>query len=127
MPEGYKIDALLGSMGAFEWIGNHNKYRNNYDYNKSIFLVNMIHHFDNGFVLFREEESIPSPISVVHYEFYKDIEVLNKKLEGLEEQIQCVVSEDSRVKNNVLPGQSQNPNLWDYADGVDTMAFLLSL
>ncbi len=127
VPEGYKFDALLGSMNDFAWIGNHNKYRNNYDYNKSIFMVNQIPHFDNGFVLLREEASIPSPISVVHYEFYRDLNELNKKLAHKQDEIQCIVSEDNQVKNKVLPGQSQKPNLWDYADGVDTMEFLLSI
>ncbi len=127
VPAGYKFDDLLGSMSEFEWVGNHNKYRNNYDYNKSIFLVNRVTHFDNGFVLLREDEAIPSPISVINYEFYNDIDKLNRILEIRKKEIQCVVSEDSRVKNNILPGESQNPNLWDYADGVDTMQFLLTL
>ncbi|MBU1012430.1 MAG: acyl-CoA reductase [Bacteroidetes bacterium] len=127
VPEGYKFDHLLGSMGQFEWMKNHHKYRNNYDYNKSILLVNRIKHFDNGFVLLREESSIPSPISVLHYEYYKDIEELNDSLDLQSESIQCIISEDTSVKKSLLPGQSQQPNLWDYADGIDTMEFLLTL
>ena len=127
VPIGYKFDDLLGSMGQFEWISNHHKYRNNYDYNKSILLVNRVPHFDNGFVLLREESSIPSPISVVHYEYYNDVEELNDSLDSQREFIQCIVSEDQKVKKSLFPGTSQQPNLWDYADGIDTMEFLLAL
>jgi len=127
VPQGYKFDELLGSMEQFEWISNHHKYRNNYDYNKSILLVNRVPHFDNGFVLLREESSISSPISVVHYEYYKDVEELNDSLDSQSEFIQCIISEDRSVKKSLFPGQSQQPNLWDYADGIDTMEFLLAL
>lgn len=127
VPEGFDFEPLLVSFGKFEWIKNHYKYQNNYDYNKSIFLVNGIQHYDNGFVLLREEASIPSPISVLHYEFYKNIEELNIKLKGLEHQLQCIISEDAKVENHLLPGQSQKPDLGDYADGIDTLDFLLTI
>ncbi|PKP32843.1 MAG: acyl-CoA reductase [Bacteroidetes bacterium HGW-Bacteroidetes-17] len=127
VPEGYKFDHLLSSTGQFDWLSNHHKYRNNYDYNKSILLVNRIKHFDNGLVLLREESSVSSPISVLHYEYYREIEKLNEVLDSQSEFIQCIISEDSNVNNSLFPGQSQQPDLWDYADGIDTMEFLLTL
>ena len=127
VPRAYNFDSLFESMRAFEWVRNHHKYRNNYDYNKSILLVNNVSHFDNGFVLLKEDTSISSPISVVFFEYYKDIQKLNLQLEKRKEEIQCIVSEDCRVNNNLAPGQTQRPNLWDYADGVDTMEFLMTL
>ena len=127
VPANYDFIPLLESMTDFEFVANHHKYRNNYDYNKSILLVNRVQHLDNGFVLLKEDVSLSSPISVIHYEHYKDLNQLKKQLANQDDLIQCVVSEDNIVDKSIFPGQSQKPNLWDYADGVDTMDFLLSL
>ncbi len=127
VPVNYNFSPLLESMTNFEFVANHNKYRNNYDYNKSILLVNRVPHLDNGFVLLKEDTSIASPISVIHYEYYQDLNELRKQLAADKDLVQCVVSEENINEESVLLGQSQNPNLWDYADGIDTIEFLLSL
>jgi hypothetical protein len=66
-------------------------------------------------------------MSVLHYEYYSDLTQVNKIIEHESENIQCVVSADDSIKGSILPGSAQHPKLWDYADGVDTMSFLLKL
>lgn len=80
---------------------------------------------DNGFLTLKEDSSYASPISSVFYEFYENIEDLQTRLETDAEQIQCIVSNDL-ITNSIAFGQTQNPQLWDYADNVDTITFLLT-
>ena len=84
-------------------------------------------HFDNGFLLLKEEESMASPVSVLHYGRYTDVEEVNDYIRKNSEDIQCVISNDPAVKSSIPPGTAQYPKLWDYADGVDTMEFLIGL
>jgi hypothetical protein len=94
---------------------------NNYEYYRSIFLLENISFLDNGFIILKEDQSIHSPIGVLHFEFYEDLNILESNLHDLKNNIQC------RVGENGLPfGSSQQPKLWDYADGIDTIDFLIS-
>ena len=79
---------------------------------------------DNGFLMLKEDESYSSPIATVFYEHYESPERLKNRLEGDREKIQCIVSRDL-VEEEVNYGQTQQPGLSDYADGVDTVEFLL--
>jgi hypothetical protein len=107
-------------------VGNH-KYFNNYEYNKAIFLVNSRAHFDAGTVLLVNEEQMASPVSVLNYEYYKEEQALRNRLMLATDKIQCVVSDSNSIPDTIPFGKSQQPELWDYADGVDTMGFLLGL
>lgn len=127
LPDGLSIEEILPFFEDYSFLADHNKYRNNYDYHKSIFLINRIEHRDNGFLLAREETSLMSPISVIHTETYHSVDLLNTHLYQMREQIQCIVSCHKDVKNSIPPGRSQLPELWDYADGTDTMEFLMKL
>ena len=127
LPIDYCFDPLFENMIHFISIYNHNKYANNYDYNKSVYLMNQIQHFDNGFVILKEDEGLSSPIGVVYFQYYESIENVNKYLELNKEQIQCIVSGNKNIKNAIPFGQAQQPELWDYADNLDTMEFLLNL
>lgn len=127
VPKGYKFDTFFESIEDFKSIADHHKYTNNYDYNKSIFLVNMDKHLDNGFLLVKEDERLASPLAVLYYEEYADIAELDKKLLAQEDQIQCIISNEHLSMKRVAFGESQCPALWDYADGVDTMGFLRGL
>jgi hypothetical protein len=127
VPEGYSFIEFFESIEDFSYIGDHSKYRNNYDYNKSIFLVNGDVHFDNAFLLLKEDTRLASSSSVLHYEYYKDIDQVNNIIEQEAQNIQCVVSIDSSITGSISPGTAQHPKLWDYADGVDTVDFLLKL
>jgi hypothetical protein len=126
-PKGYKFDTFFESIEDFKSIADHHKYNNNYDYNKSIFLVNMDKHLDNGFLLVKEDERFASPLAVLYYEEYESITALDEKLVEQADQIQCIVSNESLSIETLRFGQSQCPALWDYADGVDTMGFLRGL
>ncbi len=126
-PSDYDIRAIFPALSDFEHIIHHNKYRNNYDYNKSILLVNKEAHLDTGFLLTKEDTNLVSPISVLFTEGYSSSDDLANKLSENINKIQCVVASEqlSRpIANGVYFGNAQVPNLWDYADGVDTIQFL---
>lgn len=119
-----QLQDLLGALEVYSPVGSHHKYHNNYDYNKSIYLVNLEDHLDNGFLLVKESEELVSPISVLFYEVYENEAQLAEKLTGLKAKIQCVVGLDA---DRVPFGTAQTPEPWEYADDVDTMTFLLGL
>jgi len=125
VPVGYSFDIFYESIADFVDVINHHKYRNNYDYFKSVYLVNRVTHLDNGFLILKQDESFASPPPVVFYEFYENQKQLNQLLDMKHEQIQCIVSIDNNIKNSILPGKAQQPELWEYADGIDTIGFLL--
>jgi hypothetical protein len=129
VPVDYDFGILFRAIESFQPIINHHKYNNNYDYNKSIYLVNQAKHLDNGFLLLKQDENIASPLAVLFYGFYNNLEDAAAKINSKKEAIQCVVS---GMKLNIeVPvvsfGESQQPRLWDYADGVNTMAFLQTI
>jgi hypothetical protein len=95
---------------------------NNHDYNNAVYLLKKIPFLDNGFLILKEDIAIASPISVLYHEFYADLKTLKQKLEAEKEKLQCVVG-----KNFIPFGKAQHPQLWDYADGADTMDFLLKI
>lgn len=117
---------LLDKLEDWNPIGNHNKYFNNYEYHKAIFLVEKMAHLDNGFLLVREEPSLGCPVGVLHYQTYGTLDQMKAEVEIHKDSIQCLVaSENLGFENSVPFGKAQSPELWDYADGVDTMEFLL--
>lgn len=129
VPKGYNFNFFFESIEAYQPIINHHKYNNNYDYNKSIYLVNSDKHFDNGFLLLKEDERLASPLAVLFYEYYDNLDLAQKLLEGQSDKIQCIVSTAPlQVQNQVVDfGMSQRPALWDYADNIDTIEFLLNI
>lgn len=129
VPEGYDFNFFFESIESFNLIINHHKYNNNYDYNKSIYLVNSDKHFDNGFLLLKEDDRLASPLAVLYYGYYKDLASAQTLLEADSDKIQCIVSTAPlTLKTQVVDfGMSQQPALWDYADGVDTMFFLIKV
>ncbi len=129
VPKGYDFGILFRAIESFQPIINHHKYNNNYDYNKSIYLVNQAKHFDNGFLLLKQDENLASPLAVLFYDFYQDLDDAVAQINLKKEAIQCVVSgfKLNAAIQTVGFGQSQQPKLWDYADDVDTMAFLQTL
>lgn len=127
LPENFCFDMFFDNIQNYQEIYKHNKYANNYDYNKSVYLMNQIQHFDNGFVIVKEDIEFASPIGVLFYEYYKDLNDVKNILLTNKEQIQCVVSKPGIIENSVDFGKAQSPELWDYADNVDTMKFLLEL
>lgn len=123
-----QLTLLLDALSSHAEVASHHKYLNNYEYNKSIYLVNREPHLDNGFLLLRESTELVSPIGVLFYEVYADEAGLAARLAALDSQIQCVVGDSAHSSLARIPfGNTQCPSPWDYADGVDTLEFLLSL
>lgn len=128
VPEGYEFSKFYEAIESqHDYYVNHHKYFNNYEYNKSVYLINQEPHFDNGFLMTRETESLVSPISVLFYQKYTSASHLAELLASYEDKIQCIVSKKGSYPNSLPFGQAQSPTLFDYADGVDTMAFLTNL
>lgn len=126
IPEDYDFEPFF--KGVFSWkeiIHNH-KYINNYDYNKAVYLMDSFPLLDNEFMLLKEDSGFSSPISVLFYEKYTSKYAVKKILELEADNIQCVVTK-AGLPNEITFGKAQNPQLWDYADGVDTVDFLLRL
>ena len=127
VPEGYDFEPLLKILSGRKDIEVNHKYFNNYEYNKAIYLVNGTPHFDTGNVLLVEDTRYSSPVSVVFYETYSSVQALEERFKTEHESIQCIVSNIPGLSGKVDPGQSQQPRLWDYADGKDSLRFALSL
>ena len=126
VPKDYNFDNFFKAMYEYRDVIQYEKYANNYDYNKAVFLMSNFQLLDNEFLTIKEDTSYASPISSVFYEFYENLEEITARLNADAEQIQCVVSKNL-IPNSVAFGQTQQPRLWDYADNVDTLAFLNSL
>ncbi|HET8839557.1 MAG TPA: acyl-CoA reductase [Flavobacteriaceae bacterium] len=126
VPENYDFSSFFQAIFPWNPIVSHAKYANNYDYNKAVYLMSEFKLLDNGFLLLKEDTGFGSPIAVLFYEKYSDESVLKKKMKANKNQLQCIVS-NGIIKNSVEFGKTQFPELWDYADGVDTIDFLTKL
>lgn len=126
VPIGYNFDTFFKAIFEYQDVIHYEKYANNYDYNKAVFLMSNFKLLDNGFLTLKEDSSYSSPISSVFYEYYDALADLENRLINDEDQIQCVVS-NGLTKKSIAFGQTQKPQLWDYADNVDTLDFLISV
>ncbi|GAA4230692.1 acyl-CoA reductase [Postechiella marina] len=126
VPKGYKFDAFFESIYHWNTIVDKAKYANNYDYNKAVYLMSEFDMLENGFFMIKEDESFASPIATLFYEYYDSTKNLKEKLATKETQIQCIVS-NGFTENEISFGATQNPQLWDYADDVDSIKFLLAI
>jgi len=121
VPAGYDFVPLLRAFDKYKYFEDHHKFKNNYDYQLSIALLNNIFYMTNGSTLLLENDAIFTAISQLNYSFYTDEKILMDRLAG-NEDIQCIC-----CRSGIAFGQAQYPALMDYADGVDTMQFLLTL
>ncbi len=121
VPKNYDFLPLLEAFKKYNYLFDHNKYRNNYDYQLALLMLNRKYYMTNGSLILLENEPVFSPIGMLHYEYYDDVRKVEDSLEN-NESIQCVVG-----RNHVNFGKAQQPGILDYADGVDTEKFLLSL
>ncbi len=124
VPKGYNFEAFFSAIYDYNAIINSAKYANNYDYNKAVYLMSEFKLLENGFLMIKEDTSYASPIASLFYEYYEDKTTLASQLEAEKEQLQCIVAKGFD-KNEIAFGASQKPELADYADGVDTVEFLL--
>ncbi|MEQ9186644.1 MAG: acyl-CoA reductase [Cryomorphaceae bacterium] len=122
LPKGYDLNKIFAASLPFVYVMDNKKYANNYAYHRTLMMMQQRHVLENDVLLMAASESLFSPVSVLHYAYYEDIEQVEMELKAQEEQIQCVVS-----KTGVTFGKAQKPQMNDYADGVDTMHFLRNL
>ena len=133
IPQNYNLDTFFSAIVDFGDVINHNKYYNNHRYYHSIYLLNRENFLDNNFLMLQESPSeiIASPVATLYYERYNDLNDLFEKLFIVKDQIQCIAYNHTISspldKLRVSYGQTQSPEVWEYADGVDTMEFLLNL
>ncbi|MNJ95031.1 Acyl-CoA reductase (LuxC) [compost metagenome] len=123
VPKGYDFKAFFEAIFEYKDVIFYEKYANNYDYNKAVFLMSNFKLLDNEFLTLKEDSSYASPISSVFYEYYNNLDELKQRLATEHEQIQCIVS-NNLTDGSIAFGQTQKPGLLDYADNVDTIAFL---
>lgn len=126
-PAEYDFNRLLEIATGYVNLARHNKYGNNYDYYKSIFLINRVNFLDNGVFLLVQDNGLNSPVSVVYFEYYSNRQEVINYIEQNSENLQCVVSQIEYIPDRTDFGRSQCPNISDYADGTDTMKFLKNL
>jgi hypothetical protein len=128
VPEGYDVRNILKVWDLYEDINNHNKYRNNFDYSLALYLLNREEVLANNCVILRENSDVASRISCVHYEYYFDHEDLFEKMNAKRDDIQCIVGNTELNGFELFEfGQAQFPGIFDYADGVDTIQFLMNI
>lgn len=126
VPEDYDFDDFFGGMYAQSGVIESTKYANNYDYNKAVYIMSLFETLENGFLMIKEDENYASPIATVFYEKYASVQELKEKLKRDADKIQCIVA-DGFSENEVAFGQTQQPELWDYADGIDIIEFILKI
>ncbi|MCF8381153.1 MAG: acyl-CoA reductase [Bacteroidales bacterium] len=127
VPKDYDPRIILDNFSHYDYYGNHTKYANNYDYQRAILLINIVPFLDNGFLIFRENNSLNSPLACLHYEFYNSMEELKILIDRDKDKIQCIVSDPEYYEGAIDFGNSQYPDLKDFADNVDSIKFLLNL
>lgn len=122
LPEGFNLDRIFENFMGQAHLIQHHKYGNNYDYNRTVYLMNQIPFLDNNVFMLKEDEGIHAPLSVIYYEFYEKKSDVLKKLNELDEELQAIVG------HGFIPfGKAQSPDITDFADGVDTGKWLNSL
>ena len=126
IPRGYDLDLLFSAFFRHKDVVNHNKYVNNFDYNKAVYLMSKQKFIENGFIILKEDPKLGSPIGCLFYEFYDNNEEITELIKNNSESIQCVAS-NMNFDTNIKFGQAQCPNISDYADNNDTIKFLLKI
>lgn len=122
LPQGFDVNLIFGGLYPWASVLDNIKYAHNYDYNKAVFLMSEFDFLENGFFLLKQDSAIAAPIATGYYDYYENEQAVQTYLETHKNEIQCVVG-----KQHLPFGTSQKPQLWEYADQVDTLAFLQSL
>ena len=123
VPYKYDLNLIFGALYPYASLMDSAKYANNYDYNKAVYLMSLFDLLDNGFFMLKEDASYTSPVACLHYEYYEDAQMLEKKLIEDQDLIQCI-SSNQNTAGHFAFGKAQLPQLWDYADGKNTLDFL---
>jgi hypothetical protein len=126
VPKNYDFDVLFKAVYKWNPVINIRKYLNNYDYNKAVYIMSEFDIIENGFLMLKEDRRLSSPIATLFYEYYDNVSELKSKLKTISSEIQCIVANGFNSKE-IKFGSTQSPALKDYADGVDTVDFLLKI
>jgi hypothetical protein len=127
VPRNYSFDQLFAALDTYkEVVTQHNKYLNNLDYQKTLHLLNVVPFLDQGIVIFKQENSLASPIGVIHYQYYDNMDGVLKEILSFGDALQCIAGNAKRHASFVQWGETQFPKLTDYANGIDTLDFLNS-
>jgi hypothetical protein len=126
VPKNYDFDMLFKAVYKWNPVINIRKYLNNYDYNKAVYIMSEFDIIENGFLMLKEDRRLSSPIATLFYEYYDNVSELKSKLKAISSEIQCIVANGFNSKE-IKFGSTQSPALKDYADGVDTVDFLLKI
>lgn len=122
IPRDFDLSRLIPVWQGYSHLNDHPSWKNNYIYNRAIFMVNGEQFTDGGFFLLKEDKKLVSPPSVVYYQHYDRAVDIEKIVSLHSGKIQCITG-----KGYIAFGDAQQPDPWDYADNVDTIKFLLSL
>jgi len=126
VPKGYDLDLLFNAFFKHKDVINHNKYVNNFDYNKAVLLMSEEKFIENGFIILKKESKLGSPIGCLYYEEYEEINDIYNTIDNMSEHIQCVVG-NFHNNERINFGFTQCPKLHDYSDKIDTIDFLLKI
>jgi hypothetical protein len=128
VPEGYKFDSLFEAVYDYKFVLDNKKYNNNYEYNRAIYLLDLIPFLDNNFLMIREKEELHAPTSVLFYETYTNQDRLVEKINPLLPNLQCIVTNfEMKGLKTIALGHTQEPTIFDFADDVNTLDFLNSI
>jgi hypothetical protein len=128
IPIDFDMNRMIGAWEKHYEIIHHHKYANNYTYHKAILLMNLHEHLDTGYLLLNNKLEVHSPVSMLNYVKYHNIEEVSTFLEKESETIQCVASNALELNNqSVALGNTQKTMLWDYADNINTLQFLATI
>ena len=125
VPTGYDISQLKNKFNKYNYMINHNKYSNNYNYQKTIKIMNNEVFTDCDYFLMSQSKEINPPISVIYYDYYDDLSQVCDLIKEKINQIQCIVT-NLQINNSIRFGEAQDPKLDQYADNSDTINFLLT-
>ena len=127
LPAGYDFNRMGEAFQKYDDIINHNKYNNNYSYQYAVMGMNKIEHVNFGHLLLTEKKDLNSPIGVLHFEYYDDIKAVENELMLNAENIQCIVAKSKFSENCFNFGETQKPNIYNFADNIDTIKFITGL
>ncbi len=128
VPEGYKFDKLYEAIFDFKYVLDNKKYNNNYEYNRAIYLLDLIPFLDNNFLILKEDKGLHAPTAVVYHQSYTNQTSLVENIKEQMQNLQCIVANFEISGIKTIPfGKTQQPSVFDFADDVNTLDFLNSL
>lgn len=125
VPKGYNFDTFFESIFKYNYVIDNKKYNNNYEYNRAVYLLDLIPFLDNNFLIIKESKDLHAPTAVLYYNTYDNETQLVENINEVQNELQCIVS-NFRIEGvkTIAFGQTQNPTIFDFADNVNTLDFL---